>query len=88
MHKTQEEAAEFWQDFKSKVDNTAEGREAVLCVPFTDLGMMNKSLHGSRVRLGAQNIHWEDSGAYTNSASLSQHLAVSTLADRLSNVYQ
>jgi triosephosphate isomerase len=26
---------------------------------------MSKNLHGSRVRLGAQNIHWEDKGAYT-----------------------
>ena len=40
-----------------------------MCVPFTDLGVMSKSLHGSRVRLGAQNVHWEDSGAYTGEIS-------------------
>ncbi|WP_041933172.1 triose-phosphate isomerase [Gloeothece verrucosa] len=65
MYKTQAEALEFVQTFKSKVDNTNESREIVLCAPFTTLGAMSKNLHGSRIRLGAQNIHWEDAGAYT-----------------------
>jgi triosephosphate isomerase len=37
----------------------------VLCPPFTDLSLLSKSLHGSRVNLGAQNVHWEEHGAYT-----------------------
>jgi triosephosphate isomerase (TIM) len=65
MYKTQEEALEFVQAFKSKVEDTDEAREIVLCAPFTALGMMSKSLHGSRIRLGAQNVHWENAGAYT-----------------------
>lgn len=69
MYKTQAEALEFLQAFKSKVGETEAGREIVLCVPFTDLGTVSKSLHGSRIRLGAQNIHWEESGAYTGEIS-------------------
>ncbi len=69
MHKTQAESLEFLQIFKSKLENTKEGIEIVLCPPFTSLGVMSKSLHGSRIRLGSQNIHWEDTGAYTGEIS-------------------
>lgn len=65
MYKTQEESLEFVQAFKSKIDETDEAREIVLCAPFTALGIMSKNLHGSRIRLGAQNVHWADEGAYT-----------------------
>jgi hypothetical protein len=41
----------------------------ILCAPFTALDVMSKSLHNSRVQLGAQNIHWEDEGAYTGEIS-------------------
>lgn len=69
MHKTQAEAIEFWQVFKSKIAETDPQREVVLCVPFTALDAMSQGLHGSKVRLGAQNIHWEDYGAYTGEIS-------------------
>lgn len=69
MHKTQAESTEFLQSFKSKLDNTPTDREIVLCSPFTCLALMSKNLHGSRINLGAQNIHWEDNGAYTGEIS-------------------
>jgi triosephosphate isomerase len=52
-----------------ELENSDEAREIVLCVPFTDLGVMSKNLHGSRIRLGAQNIHWTEEGAYTGEIS-------------------
>jgi triosephosphate isomerase (TIM) len=69
MYKTQGEAAEFLMEFIPQIDDAPESREVVLCVPFTDLTIVNKSLHGNRVRLGAQNVHWEESGAYTGEIS-------------------
>jgi triosephosphate isomerase (TIM) len=69
MYKTQEESLEFVQAFKSKIEETDEAREVVLCAPFTALGIMSKNLHGSRIRLGAQNVHWADEGAYTGEIS-------------------
>lgn len=69
MFKTQAEAQEFLKGFVTQLEETSEDREIVLCVPFTDLDIMSKSLHGSRVRLGAQNVHWEESGAYTGEIS-------------------
>ena len=69
MHKTQREALEFLQDFKSHLDETPDDREVVLCAPFTALAVLSKTLHGVRIRLGAQNVHWEKSGAYTGEIS-------------------
>ncbi|TBR58554.1 triose-phosphate isomerase [Westiellopsis prolifica IICB1] len=69
MYKTQAESQEFLQEFLPALEETPQGREVVLCVPFTDLNILSKSLHGSRVQLGAQNVHWEESGAYTGEIS-------------------
>lgn len=69
MYKTQAEALEFLQGFNLELEETPDDREVVLCVPFTNLPILSKSLHGSRVRLGAQNIHWAQSGAFTGEIS-------------------
>jgi triosephosphate isomerase len=71
MYKTQAEALEFLQGFMQSLEETPENREVVLCVPFTALGILSKSLHGSRVQLGAQNVHWEEAGAYTGEVAAS-----------------
>ena len=43
-------------------DNKAE---VILCPPFTSLNEVNFLLKGTRVKLGAQNMYYEESGAYT-----------------------
>ncbi len=69
MFKTQVESQEFLKGFLPTLEDTPQDREVVLCVPFTDLNVLSKSLHGSRVQLGGQNVHWEDSGPYTGEIS-------------------
>ncbi|MUH01389.1 triose-phosphate isomerase [Scytonema sp. UIC 10036] len=69
MYKTQAESEDFLRGFLPALDATPDEREVVLCVPFTDLSALSKNLHGSRVQLGAQNIHWEEFGAYTGEIS-------------------
>lgn len=69
MYKTQAEALEFLQQFLPTLENTPEDREVILCAPFTTLSALSKNLHGMRVRVGAQNIHWEEAGAYTGEIS-------------------
>ncbi len=69
MFKTQAETKEFIQGFLPHLQGTPSEREVVLCPPFTDLSIMSQYLHGSTIRLGAQNVHWEDSGAYTGETS-------------------
>lgn len=65
MFKTQADSLAFLQGFLGELTDTPDDREVVLCAPFTALGALSKNLHGALVKIGAQNIHWEDSGAYT-----------------------
>lgn len=65
MFKTQAESLEFLQGFIRSLDQMPEEREVILCAPFTALSSLSKNLHGSIVYLGAQNVHWEENGAYT-----------------------
>ncbi|MEH2028158.1 MAG: triose-phosphate isomerase [Nostoc sp.] len=69
MYKTQAETQEFLQGFLPHLEETSQGREVILCPPFTDLSVLSKTLHGSLIQLGAQNIHWEEFGAYTGEIS-------------------
>jgi triosephosphate isomerase (TIM) len=69
MFKTQAESKDFLQGFLPSLEETPQDREVVLCVPFTDLNALSQTLHGSLVQLGAQNVHWEESGAYTGEIS-------------------
>ena len=69
MYKTQGETLDFLRHFLGYLTDTPDGREVVLCSPFTALGVLSKSLHGSRIKVGAQNIHWMEEGAYTGEIS-------------------
>ncbi len=48
-----------------------EGREVdiVLCPPFTSLKVVGERIEESLIKLGAQDMHWEASGAYTGEIS-------------------
>lgn len=43
--------------------------EAVICVPFISLSEVKNLLKGSEIKLGAQNMHWEEKGAFTGEIS-------------------
>jgi triosephosphate isomerase len=43
--------------------------DVVVCVPFTDIAAARKALEGSNIGLGAQNLHFEDKGAFTGEIS-------------------
>jgi triosephosphate isomerase len=43
--------------------------ERVICPPFSSLMALSSKLAGSEVGLGAQNMHWEESGAFTGELS-------------------
>lgn len=69
MYKTQGETLDFLRHFLGQLTETPDGREIILCAPFTALGILSKSLHGARVKVGAQNIHWMPEGAFTGEIS-------------------
>ncbi len=52
-----------------KNENFNENVEVVVAVPFTSLSDVKKAIQGSRVKLAAQNMHWEANGAYTGEVS-------------------
>ena len=39
--------------------------EVILCVPYTDLFYSLLTAQGTNIKIGAQNMHWEEAGAYT-----------------------
>lgn len=69
MNMTAAEAAEF-ADALLK-ENLAEGVEAAICAPFIDLPVLVEKLKDSSVHIGAQNVYFEDNGAFTGEISAS-----------------
>ena len=67
MHKTIAEAVEFVNDIKDKVNNTDV--EAVICAPFTLLKDLKEATKGTNIKIGAQNMHYAEQGAYTGEIS-------------------
>ncbi|KXZ40257.1 triosephosphate isomerase [Alkalithermobacter thermoalcaliphilus JW-YL-7 = DSM 7308] len=67
MHKTINEALQFIDEVKDKIKNTDV--EAVICAPFTMLYEMKKATKGTNIKIGAQNMHFEESGAFTGEVS-------------------
>lgn len=43
--------------------------EVILCVPYTDLFYSLLTVQDTKIKIGAQNMHWEDKGAYTGEIS-------------------
>lgn len=66
MNKTIEEAIKLVREIKN---NLRDDVETVVCVPFTSLYEVKKEIAGTSLKLGAQNMHWEDSGAFTGEIS-------------------
>ena len=69
MHKTQAEALDFVQKVLPQVEGAPRDRELVVCAPFTAIGLLADKLRGARIKVGAQNIHWQESGAFTGEVS-------------------
>ena len=67
MNKTPKEAAEFCKLMKEKV--VSDAVEVVFCVPFVDLYPVLEELKGTGIGVGAENMHFAESGAYTGEVS-------------------
>ena len=68
MNMTVAEAANLVQGLKAELSNFREV-EVVVCPPFTALSSVSAALQGTNMDLGAQNMHWEKSGAFTGEIS-------------------
>jgi triosephosphate isomerase len=68
MNKTIAEAAALVREMRREL-NRIEGVEKVLCPPFTTLSAVAELLQATKIKLGAQDMHWEEKGAYTGAIS-------------------
>jgi len=68
MHKTVAEAVALVEELKPLVAGV-NGVEVVVCPAFTALDAVAKAVKGSNIALGAQNMYWEEKGAFTGEIS-------------------
>lgn len=67
MHKTIKEAVAFVDGIKNEINGTDV--EVVICAPFTLLKDLKEKTEGTNIKIGAQNMHYEESGAFTGEIS-------------------
>ena len=63
MYKTPSEAVSLIEELKPLVKDAQA--EVVVCPPFICLPAAKEALEGSNIKLGAQNMYWEEQGAFT-----------------------
>ena len=67
MNMLPNETIEYINSFSKLVENT--DNEVILCVPYTDLFYALMTAQGTNLKLGAQNMHFAEKGAYTGEVS-------------------
>lgn len=68
MYNNVSETMRFFDDFIKLVENL-EGVEIAIFPPFTSLWEAAKKTAGTKIKIGAQNVHWEEKGAFTGEIS-------------------
>ncbi|GAB4484142.1 MAG: triose-phosphate isomerase [Thermodesulfovibrionales bacterium] len=68
MHKTISETREFMQSFIPLVKNVFD-EDIVIAPPFTALAAAAEEIGGTNIQLAAQDMHWEEKGAFTGEVS-------------------
>lgn len=69
MNKGPAEAAELINELKPLVKDAKA--TVVVCVPAVDIAAAKKAVKGSKIKVGAQNVHFKESGAFTGELSAS-----------------
>ena len=70
MHKTNPEAIRLVTQLRKYMEKTPPRKTRVIvCPPFTALSVVNEAIKGSKIQLGAQNMFWEEEGAFTGEIS-------------------
>jgi len=68
MHKTAAEARAFAEEFKALYKDTDV--KTAICAPFVHLALLKEAFAGTEIKVGAQNAHFEDQGAFTGEISV------------------
>jgi triosephosphate isomerase (TIM) len=75
MNKTASGTKDVLDELKSKVADITE-IEIIVCPPFTSLNAAVSALRDSNIFVGAQNVHWEQNGAFTGEVSTEMLLEI------------
>jgi len=75
MHKTPDEATAFVREFSALVPKH-ERDEIAIFPPFINLFATLDAVRGSEIDVGAQNMHWENDGAFTGEISATMLIAI------------
>jgi len=75
MYKTPEQARDFFREFLPLVENH-DRDEIVVCPTFLAIDAGVNSARGSRVAVGAQDLHWEKDGAFTGEVNAAMLVCV------------
>ena len=75
MNKTADEGAGLVRELVQELADS-DSADVAVCPPFTALAAVAAEVRGTHVELGAQNMHWEASGAYTGEISAEMLLAL------------
>ena len=67
MNKTPKQAVELVEDLKPLVKDAT--CDVVVCVPAVDIACVAAAVAGSNIKVGAQNVHFKENGAYTGELS-------------------
>ena len=77
MNKTPAEATELINAIKAEINGKKTDEcEIVACVPYVDITNAIEAAKGSPIKIGAENVHWEKSGAFTGEISADMLKAV------------
>ncbi len=74
MHMTCSSTVEYIKEFLSLSKAIPSSRTVVIAPPFTAISTLSNLLQGSNIKISSQNVHWEESGAYTAEISPSMLL--------------
>lgn len=69
MNNTVPESLKLFASLQHNIKNIPDNMDVVIIPPFTSLYNLSVSLQESRIQMGAQDIFWEDTGAYTGAIS-------------------
>ena len=68
MNMTPDETTAFINELAPMVEGK-DGCDIVLCVPFVDIAAAVEAAKGTNIKIGAENVHFKESGAYTGEIS-------------------
>lgn len=76
MNMLPEQTKALIDGIKSELFATELKADVIVCTPFVDLAAAVEACKGTKIKVGAQNVHWADKGAFTGEISADMLKAV------------